>query len=152
MQVEQIKDILDWLSKYHHQMSLCYDRSANRSESSRIKMLLSYLAEHEQSLADAVAKYEKIADSQVLNTWCYEYMDHKPDLAEALCSTDLDQLSLEQIVSRCVAAHDELIVLYRYLLGRSDTDRLKELFENLIQLEQNESMRMVRDTSSYADL
>ena len=50
MQIEQIKDILDWIVDFHQQMTQCYEHCAEQAESLRLKMLLEYLSEHEKSV------------------------------------------------------------------------------------------------------
>ncbi|MBY4678585.1 ATPase [Marinobacterium arenosum] len=148
LQVEQIKDVLDWLRSYHQQVANCYERSAEVSESARLRRLLSYLADHEHSLADSVANYEKIADSGVLNTWCYEFMARKPNLAETLCQApvDIDRLSVDQLIEMSLNLHEQLIEFYRYLLSRAGSERVKELFQSLIELEQSESWQLLQET------
>lgn len=152
MQIEQIKDILDWTVSYHQQMGQCYEQCVNQSESTRIKMLLDYLASHEQQLANAISKYEAIADPRDLGTWCVEYVNKNPMLAHTLCEANLNELDIHQIVAKTIDMHDQLIDLYVHLAARAPTERTKELFDNLVLLEQKETMRMVRDSESLEDL
>lgn len=152
MQIEQIKDILDWTVSYHEQLGQCYEHCANQSESTRIKMLLEYLSSHEQQLADAISQYEAMAEPRDLDTWCIEYIDKNPVLAHTLCEANLNDLDTNQIISNTINIHDQLVKLYQYLAARAVTERPKELFESLIMLEKNEAMRMVRNAESLEDI
>ena len=62
MQIEQIKDILDWIVDFHQQMTQCYEHCAEQAESLRLKMLLEYLSEHESQLTQTISRYEEEAD------------------------------------------------------------------------------------------
>lgn len=152
MQIEQIRDILNWIVDYHQQLAECYEHCADQSESPRIKMLLEYLSEHEKQLTHTIARYEEKADARDLNTWCLEYMDKVPAAAHTLCEANLNVLDTNQIMARTVSIHNQLLDLYRYLVSRAVNKRTEELFDNLISLEEHETMRMVRASESLDDL
>tara|TARA_R110002050_G_scaffold112562_3_gene226860 strand:+ start:167 stop:625 length:459 start_codon:yes stop_codon:yes gene_type:complete len=152
MQIEQIKDILDWIVDFHQQMTQCYEHCAEQAESLRLKMLLEYLSEHEKQLTQTISRYEEEADPRDLNTWCLEYMDKAPVLTHTLCEANLKELDTDQIITRTVNTHNQLIELYQYLAGRAVNERSKELFDNLISLEKHETMLMVRGSASFGDL
>jgi rubrerythrin len=152
MQIEQIRDILDWTVAYHQQMAQCYEHCAGQSESTRIKLLLEYLSTHEKLLTDTISRYESEADPKDLNTWCIEYIDKTPVLAHNLCEAKLNEMDTGEIVNLTANIHNQLIELYQYMVSRAANKRTEELFENLISLEENETMRMVRASESLDDL
>ena len=115
MQIEQIKDILDWIVDYHQQMTECYEHCSEQTESPRLKMLLEYLSEHENQLTQTISRYEEESDPRDLNTWCLEYMDKVPVLTHTLCEANLKELTADQIIARTANTHNQLMELYQYL-------------------------------------
>ena len=57
MQVETIRDVLNWTVSFHKNLKDCLKHCSKLNNDERAQMILSYLADHEGSLARIVQGY-----------------------------------------------------------------------------------------------
>jgi len=152
MQIETINDVLTWTQHTHQELANCLYHCAEQSDRERLRVLLDYLAEHEQRLATTLERYKGEADHRVLDTWCLEYFDKRPVQTHQECNQPFDQMDTKTVVKHIVSLHEQLVSLYQYLSGRAETGRTRELFDDMANLEQHESMVMVRDANWLEDI
>lgn len=151
MQAETLRDVMDWTRQLHGALADGLDSSVAHSQGERARMLLEYLAEHERRLQEVVSLSEEDASVKALNTWCYDYFENAP-VTPAQARRDLSQAGMDEIAAVVIERHEMLIGLYRYLLGRAETDTPRELVEGLLSLEENEAMLMAREIRMAEDL
>ncbi len=152
MSIETIKDILDWNRRLHQELSRIYRESSEATEDERSRLLLDYIAEHEERLAETIARYEKDDHVEQLDSWTRNYLDKNPFAASMKQMMDFTAMGTEQILQTTVAAHQKLIELYRELAQNAKSERLEELFKNLASLETHELMRMVMSGERWNDM
>ncbi len=152
MQVETLKDVLQWTQDYHQCLADCLQHCVDKNESERAKLLLSYLSDHEEKLVDALARFEKETEPRVLNTWCYEFLDKHPIKCDVTCEEGFSQMTPAEIISETTRLHQEVIELYRYLQERSDLPSSTETLTQLVELEKHEAMRMVHGANRLEDV
>lgn len=141
MEVNSIHDLIVWTQRYHEQLEKFYEASADHADEERIQLLLDYFKSHQRRLADT---YERILDSEdkkVLNSWCQEYSAKQPDFADQLDQPDLRGMSIEQIIDKVVDAHQLLIDLYYEFASQAHTFAAHDLFNSLLELEENDLMQ-----------
>lgn len=152
MQIETLRDVLHWTTEFHQHLSECLAHCASKNESERAKMLLDYLADHEEKLAYVVERFEKTGDSSALNTWCFEYINKHPIVQHVHCDAPFADLDATQIMAVIVDQHEQIIELYRYLASRAGVPSAMELLESLKSLEEHEMMRMAQTANRFEDL
>lgn len=152
MKIETLKDALHWTKEFHQHLNQCLSQGTNDNANERAKMVLTYLSEHEKTLANVLDGFEQNGDKHALNTWCYEYLDDHPITRHVHCEAPFSELDATQIVEVVVEQHQQVIELYRYLASRADIPSAKELLESLRSLEEHEMMRMVQSTNRFNDL
>ena len=152
MQVETIRDVLEWTRKLHRYLKECMQHCADTSENEREAMLLNYLAEHEKRLAEVINKFEESSNDKALNTWCYEYVDKKPISPHGKCEGPFSEMKVGEIIEEIFHMHDQVIDLYRYLYSRAGSSSPKELLGALLELEKNESMLIAQNTGRLKDI
>ena len=152
MSVETIKDILDWTRSLHEQLAEVYRTTSEEADSERTKMLLTYVADHEVKLAEAIEHYEKNATVTILDNWVQDYIVKNPFMQGMMTSMKFAGMDPDQILNTTVASHQHLIDMYKGLAESAQSSALKELFENMESLELHELMRMVHSTERFNDL
>jgi len=152
MQVETLKDVLNWSREFHQHLASCMHHCADQNESERAKLLLDYLADHEQKLVVVLDGFKKTADVKALNTWCLEYLDKHPIIRHEKCDKPFAQMNADEIITEITHQHGQVIELYRYLRGRDAAPSYRELLDQLLSLEEHEAMRMTQAANRLHDL
>ncbi|WP_323844314.1 ATPase [Microbulbifer magnicolonia] len=152
MQVETLRDVLVWTREFHKNLSACLQHCAGRNENARSKMLLEYLARHEQELSQTVAGFVETAETRALNTWCYDFLEKHPILHSAQCDAPFQALEPDEIMGIVTDQQEQVIDLYRYLHGRADIEATRELMEELESLEEQETKQMVQGANRMQEM
>jgi hypothetical protein len=152
MEIETLKDVLQWTKDYHQKLADCMQHCADEQHSERSKLLLQYLAKHEHKLATVIEGFQTTGNEHALNTWCYEYFDKSPIDVHRQCDKPFAQMSTQEIIAAIEDMHQQLVFLYRYLSGRADIPSAIELLEQLTALEEHEAMQMVHAGNRLEDI
>ncbi|MCX4186932.1 ATPase [Methylophaga sp. OBS4] len=152
MQVESIKDILEWTVHFHHELAACLKDCTDKNENARAKLLLGYLATHEKTLENMVAEFERTANLNALNTWCYEYLDKHPVIKHKHSDVPFSKLDTKQIMETVTQLHEQVIDLYQDLYDRAPVESEKELLKQLLDVEDHEAMRISQSANRLEDL
>lgn len=151
MQFRQVREILEWIQTIHERLAQRYSRLADQSTNERVTLMLEYLADHETALQNALEAYETDAADGLLNTW----FDQAPELEFPASLTELkinlQDASVMDIVKIAISSHDFLMGIYRELSDLTDAETVREIFSNLLELEQHEAMNTVRDAQRLQD-
>lgn len=140
MQIETLKDVLNWTREFHRYLATCMTRCADDNESERAKRLLEYLADHERKLVVAIDEFAEQASTSALKTWCYQYLDKRPIIRHGVCDKPFAEMNTEEITFEILHQHGQVIDLYDYLLSRAETPSTKNLLAQLLALEKHEAI------------
>jgi hypothetical protein len=151
MKIERFEDLIDWTRDTHAMLARCMARCSDKHEETRAKWLLVYIADHERALAETVDKIEKHADPKALHTWIYDYLTRNPVLRNQACKA-YDTMTVEEISLDIFTIHNQVIDLYRSLARRAEIDGARNLAEDLLQLEEHETMRLARQVSRIHEM
>ena len=147
----QIREILDWMQAFHERLSIEYHIMSQGQVRERVALLLQYLADHQRQLQNAIKHYEEDASEEFLNTW----HDHFPelDLPETLddLKHHLSVINTDDVIRLAVKFHDVLICLFEEIGNTAPTDEVRDVFNDLAQMERREKERMVRDSAFLED-
>jgi len=152
VQVETLKEVLIWTQKFHRHLSQCLAHCANENENERARLLLRYLAEHEERLESLIDEIQQTASASALNTWCQEYVDKKPITAHLECQQPFSESNTGEISDVIFKLHNELTELYRFLYAQAGAPSALKLLKQLIELEEHEAMQMAQGTNQLEDL
>ncbi|MBS9405239.1 ATPase [Halomonas sp. TRM85114] len=152
MDIKTFGDLIDWTRQLHEHLARCLAHCAGQHEEERARMLLDYLADHEAELERVVAEYERRADPKALKTYVYDYLEHRPIRTHRTCDGHYASLDSEGICREIFDFHDQVIDLYRSLVGKAAIPEAKQLLESLLELEEHEAMRLARQTGRMKDV
>lgn len=152
MKLEQTRDIIDWCARFHDSLGHQYEDLSKKAADPRLKMMLDYLAQHEHEMHAGLARFLETASPSVLDTWFRQVPDlPQPDALEAMRSC-LCCASVDDAENAAREFHNQLQGMYQQLADLSETAQLRELFESLVNGEDAELRRMVRDTARLDSL
>jgi hypothetical protein len=147
---EQTRDVLAGAEAFHRQISEYYHRVSDQSSQQRIKMLLDYLSRHEQQLADSLADYEHDASQAVMDTWFQS--KHKMDICAVLKDVEISpDMSVDDVVDVGLKVDECLIAMYRDLAESAPSEDVRNVFQNLLDMEEEEKRRLVKNALRAAD-
>lgn len=152
MSVETVFDVMELTRKVHHQLARDLDTRFTLEGKERVRMLLTYLSEHENRLEKVIQQAEDDAAGGALNTWLTDYLNNAPSIRHLLEPQDFVCDEPDVLVGRVLALHENLIGLYQYLTDKAPTPSVKELLGSLLDLERHEAMRMARDVGLLTDI
>jgi rubrerythrin len=142
MDIKTFGQLIDWTRDLHSHLASCLSHCATKHEEERARALLGYLAAHESEIERIVNEFEHQGDKKALETRVYDYLSHNPIKTHRTCDEPYAKLDF----------HDQIIDLYKTLIGKAEIPEAKELFESLLAMEENESMRLARQVGRMQDL
>ncbi|MCK0536202.1 hypothetical protein [Alcanivorax quisquiliarum] len=152
MRYKNIDEILAWTGRFHTELAQHCQQLARQHDRQRLEMLLSYLAEHQRRLAEMLAQIREDSEPGIRYTW----FDKAPDIPGPESLPELGELirgdSVDAIAAAALKFHDGIIEIYNELREQAPTDRTRQLFENLADLEHHEALKLVRGAQGLNDM
>lgn len=143
MNYGQAKDIIQHARDFNHRVSEFYQKLSEHAEKPRVKLLLEYLARHESHLERALNDYSDSMTQEAMNTW-YQ-------IAQDQCTFQpLDEMEYPSDMSvsdvfRIGAKLDECLVeSYKAVANTATSKEVRDIFQNLLDMEEQEKHRRAR--------
>lgn len=152
MKIESIEALIDWTRQFHFHLAEALAAGRESQQDERARELLDYFQHHESELGKMVAGFEEQADPKALHTMVYDYEVHTPLEIDRLCDKDYGAMSYDAVAEEVFASHKQIQELYRYLIGRSAIPEELELLQELLSLEQHETMQMSQQVNRGRDI
>jgi rubrerythrin len=140
-----VEDLLDHVQKFHNQASQYYQELSRIADKQRVKMLLEYMSRHEKYLEECLLEYENDVPIEVLKTWS----KYKPQSTYQECFEDSNlnhDMSVADVLKLSLRLDDCLINVFRKMYESTESRKIKELFNNLLNVEKHEEKSMVRES------
>lgn len=150
MSYSTVGDILQYSKDLHIHTRKLYEQLRDNSQRERVEMMLDLLAEHEKTLGAQVADLQGSASKAVLEEW-HQFEPKKIDEVLANCSSLNADMSVDDLVNLALKLDDFMIEFYRQIASEATSRATREIFTNLIELEENEKMQIVRASLSAYD-
>ncbi len=141
-------DFLDFIKNFHHKLSEFYNNLSNESDKEKIKIILSYVAEHELKMAKAIQDYEEDVSPKISETW-FQFVDTNQAVECLSLLTDSKFKSIDEIIESVVKLDECLICIYGRLSAYAPTDDVRTVFENLQELETGELKKLVHNIHRF---
>jgi len=152
MDIKTFSDLIEWSRKLHEALAGCLSHCAALHDDEHATLLLEYLASHETDMMSMVAGFERQADPKAARTYVYDYVTHDPITAHLVCDDHYAKLNTDAISAEVFAFHQEIISLYRSLIGKAEIPEAAELVQLLLDMEENETKRLVRQVQRMKDV
>jgi len=150
MSQERVVDIINHARNFYSQLSKYYDELSIVADRERVKILLDYLSECEKRHEQALADYEDIAPHDVIDTWfkCGADKTINEFSEPSKLTSDMD---VDAVVREALRLDQCLSDLYQEVIDRAQTDRIKEIFTNLLESNKKDMRDLVRDSGHLYD-
>ena len=148
---KEVRDFLDFGKGLHAEVRRLYVRLADTAEQERVRMLLEFLERHEQHMVQTLGRFEQDSHEGLLNGW----MNYSPDLdvdsVIAQCQLS-EQPTIDDIMAAAMRFDETLVRLYQEMAEKAVDQRTRDLFKDLVNLEQQEQISVSRAAMSLADM
>ncbi len=150
MSQERVLDVIDHARNFYSQLSRYYDELSVIADQERVKILLNYLSECEKRHEQALSEYEELASGDIIDTWFKCGADKATDKSfePAELSADMD---VDTVLREALRLDQCLSDLYQEAIDRAQTDRIKEVFTNLLEANKKDMRDLVRDSGHLYD-
>lgn len=145
MPFNQTKDVLEQARKFHHKLSEFYEYLKDSAEKERTRALLDYLSRHEQYLEDCLKEFMKEVSRNVADS----YLQYGPDAStlKQISSFEIkSSMEVEDVVAAAMHFDACLIKFYREMADKTRNGKVREVFENLLVMEEHEQIELSKTT------
>lgn len=147
----QAKEILDAAHEFHRRAAKFYEQLADKAEGARVKMLLDYLVRHEKHLDRALSDYKDEIRTRALNGW-YQYAQEQCLMAPFDVSQYPADMTVEQVMNIGLEMDKCLVASYKGMAESAATPECREIFENLLMMEEQQKHKMARVALEINDM
>lgn len=152
MRIETIGDLIEWTRQLHRTLALSLRHGVKTASTEQAGWLMQYLADHEAALEKMVRGFERQASRKALDTWVYDYLEHKPLQTAQLGDNTFADLPVDTICKVVFDWHNQVLDLYRYLEGRAEIPEARELIVQLLAMENHETLHLAAQAGRSSDL
>lgn len=150
MSYSTVGEILKYSLDLHVHARKLYEELRDSDQRERVDMMLGLLSEHEKSLEGHVSDLHGSAKKSVLEEW-HQFEPKKIDEVLASCKSLHNNMTVEELVDVALKLDDFMIEFYKQIASEATSNATREIFNNLIKLEENEKMQIVRASLSAYD-
>lgn len=145
MPFNQTKDVLEQARKFHHKLSEFYDNLKDSAEKERTRALLDYLSRHEQYLESCLKEFMEEVSKNVLDSY-FQYGSEASSLKGITDFQIKASMDVEDVVAAAMHFDACLIKFYREMADKAHSDKVREVFENLLVMEEHEQIELSKTT------
>ena len=139
----QAKEILDYARVYHRRVGEFYQQLKDKNESARVKMLLDYLVRHKAHLDKALGDFEDETKSKALEAW-YQHSQEQCLFAPLDAAQYSADMTVEEVLALGATLDSCLLASYKGMVDTASTPECREIFENLLLMEEQEKHKSAR--------
>ena len=131
--------------KFHHKLSEFYEDLKDSTDKERTRALLDYLSRHEQYLEDCLEEFQQDVSRNVLDSY-FQYGSDASKLSGISDFEIKEEMSVEDVVAAAMHFDACLIRFYREIAQKARSDKVREVFENLLVMEEHEQIELSKTT------
>ncbi|WP_373184816.1 ATPase [Halopseudomonas sp.] len=152
MQIKTFGELIDWTRDLHQNLARCLAHCSTLHDEERARALLDYLSSHEAELARIIDGFEHQSVPRALETRVYDYLKHSPIKTHETCDGAFSRKDSQEIFREVIDFHEQVMDLYKILSEKAEIPEARELLEQLLEMEKNETMRLARQVGRMDDL
>jgi rubrerythrin len=143
--------MLDQVREFHGQLAEYYGQLSDKAAQQRLKMLLDHMSSHEKHLQTSLAAYEEDASRQVMDTYVdCAYCDEIMATCEQTPVTP--QMNVNRVIKIALDVDNCLLRFYREVAANADSETVREVFRNLIDMEEGELRKLAMNALGAQDM
>ena len=152
MEIRTFCDLIEWTRMLHEKLAICLAHCAPLHSDERASLLLRYLASHEVEMEQMVAMFQQQADPNAASTHVYDYVPHDSVTTHMKCDDHYAKLNAAAISAEVFDFHEQINSLYQTLIGKAEIRSAADLVKSLLDMEVEQTKRLVRQVERMNDL
>jgi len=141
MPFNQTKEILEQARKFHQKLSEFYEGLEDYTSKEHTKALLNYMSRHETYLGKCLAEFQNGVSRNVLDSY-FQYGSDATKLTEISDFKIKEDMEVTDVVTAAMHFDACLIQFYREMADHSSSEKVREVFENLLVMEEHEQLEL----------
>ncbi len=141
MAFDQTKDALEHARTFHQKLSAFYTDLKESADKERTRAMLNYMSQHEDYLADRLSQYEEQVSKNILDSY-FKYGSESIKLTPISDFEIKPEMDVDDVIAAAMHFDACLIEFYREMMQRSLSEKVHEVFENLLDMEQHEKIEL----------
>ena len=141
MAFKQTKEVLEQARKFHHRLSEFYEDLEEYTSKEHTKALLSYMSRHETYLEESLAEFENGVSRNVLDSY-FQYGSEATRLTQISEFEIKPEMDVTDVMTTAIHFDACLIKFYREMTNHSTSGKVREVFENLLVMEEHEQLEL----------
>ena len=129
MRFKNTRDVLEHIRQFHQEVSDRYRRVSDETDKKRLKLLLDYISEREQKLADAISVFTEGTSDKVLDTW-FQYTSDDTPIRRLLDSDMSPDMTPDDLMRVTLQVADHFIALHGDIVTAADTDEIRVILQD----------------------
>jgi len=151
MAFDQTRDVLEHAREFHQKLSIFYAELRESASKERTRALLGYMSRHEKYLDDCLAQFAEQVSDNVLDTY-FKYGSEASTIAE-ICEFEIKpDMEVDDVMTAAMHFDACLIKFYSEMAQRSVSSKVREIFENLLVMEQHEQIELSKQMLGFGSL
>ncbi|MFA5700068.1 MAG: hypothetical protein WC913_02205 [Desulfuromonas sp.] len=147
----QAKEIVEHVRKFHRFASDYFKQLSDSTESPRMKMLLDYMAHHEEHLEQVLKEQEANIKLQAMEAW-FQFSTECSTFKPVKDISYTDDLTPDKVFEIAAQIDKCLYASYNTVISRSSSPEVRELFQNLLDMEKQEKLTRARAALGLLDM
>ena len=151
MRYAQVRDMLDQVREFHGQLAEYYHQLSDSSDQQRVKLLLDHMSNHEKQLQEGLRDYGEDASEQILNTWVdCKYCDDVLMTCKQI--PIVPEASVKNVIQATLDIDNCLVRFYREVAEKVESEKVRGVFQNLVEMEESELRQLALSALQVRDL
>lgn len=152
MEPKTLETILEETEAFHQRLVRHLQHCTEKHPNERERMLLHFITDHEHWLASSLEALDRQQYEGALNTWYYEYTDRHAVLFSNPEDIPFHQMDYEDIAEKIRTINNDIIDLFEYLKGRSESGATEEAMDELLYHVKANSKTLSQETADTSGL
>ncbi len=148
---KQLYEVIKNARSFHLNIAEIYNQLITNTKDNRAKLLLRHMHEHELRMANNLKNYSLINPAKVMQTWIQYTPEESPrEVLQGINLTGI--LDIEEINRLGQQVDQYFSNLYQSIYSSIDVVEVREVFENLKQIQEKERITLSMASNSLWDM
>ncbi len=144
MPLEQARDVVTQARTFHQELGRFYEKLERHEQRERVKLLLEYLVDHEQRMAEQMDALQESLPRTVLDTWFRNAPEMPPPVPMDTAGISPD-MSPAEVICMALDLDERMLKVFKHVALQSPVQEVREAFLALYEEGRRERNKLVLD-------